>query len=203
VDYPDVTLERQVGGAWETVLTGSGRPVSRGPDILVTHTPDPLLPFEIAQTHYWYAAWQAVGHVDDRAGLPAGTYRLFVQGRTHSGSTTTYPWDTADYTVEGTPFTVVPAVVTAGVSGSDVTAAIVAPARGYRLVGLDGSYRGYNPLSDDAATLTFVTADGETTTVEAVGVRGGGYTTFAGVVPAGATRVTVVDTYGNTGTVDL
>ena len=203
VDYPDVTLERQVGGAWETVLTGSGRPVSRGPDILVTHTPDPLLPFEIAQTHYWYAAWQAVGHVDDRAGLPAGTYRLFVQGRTHSGSTTTYPWDTADYTVEGTPFTVVPAVVTAGVSGSDVTAAIVAPARGYRLVGLDGNYRGYNPLPDDAATLTFVTADGETTTVEAVGVRGGGYTTFAGVVPAGATRVTVVDTYGNTGTVDL
>lgn len=203
VDYPDVTLERFEDGAWETVLTGSGRPVSRGPDILLAHTPDPLLPFETAQTHYWYAAWQAVGHVDDRAGLPLGTYRLKVTGRTYTGSSTTYPWESAEYTVEGPAFELTPAAVTVGVSGTDITATIPAPARGYRLVGLDGDYRGNNPLPDDMATLTFTYADGSTSTVEAVGVRSGGVTTFAGALLFGALRVEVTDIYGNTGAVDL
>ncbi len=204
VDYPDVTLERQVDGAWDTVRTGSGRAVSRGPDILVTHTPDPLLPFSTAQTHYWYAAWQAVGHVDDRAGLPAGTYRLKVTGRTYVGSSTTYPWDTSEYTVEGEPFEIVPATITVGVSGDAITASLVGPPRGYRLIGLDGDYRGDNPLPDDTAAVRVVYRDGTESYAAAVtGTRGGGVTTFAGVVDENVARVEVVDLYGNIGAIDL
>jgi neutral ceramidase len=203
VDYPDVTLERKVDGAWETVLTGSGRPVSRGPDILITHTPDPLLPFDTTQTHYWYAAWQAIGDVDARAGLPAGTYRLKVIGDTYTGSSETWPWESAEYTVEGPEFEVVPGALTVGVSGDAVTAYIPAPSRGYRLVGLDGNYRGANPLPDDMATITLTFSDGSTSVAAAVGARGGGYTTFAGLVTEGVVRVEVVDQYGNSGAVDL
>lgn len=203
VDYPDVTLERQVGGSWETVTTLSGRPLSRGPDILVAHTPDPLLPFEVAQTHYWYAAWQAVGPAGERLDLEPGTYRLAVVGRTYVGSSTTYPWDSAEYTVEGPAFELVPATISVGVSGADVVAWLQANARGYRLVGLDGNYRGSNPLTGDTATLVFTLEDGSSTTVEAMGARGGGATTFAGVVPENAARVEVIDAHGNRGAVDL
>lgn len=203
VDYPDVTLERQVEGAWETVLTASGRPISRGPEILLAHTPDPLLPFETAQTHYWYAAWQAVGPAGERTGLPTGTYRLKVVGRTYVGSSTTYPWESAEYVVEGPAFELVPATIAVGASGSDVTAYLPGAARGYRLIGLDGDYRGANPLPGDTATLVRHLAGGGTDTVEVVGTRSGGVTTFAGVLTEDVVRVEVFDADGNAGAVDL
>jgi hypothetical protein len=199
VDYPDVVLERQdESGDWAPFTSTSGRPISRGPDILITLTPDPLLPFSAPQTFTWYAAWQAVGHVDDRAGLPTGTYRLKVTGETYTGDSTTWPWDTAEYTVEGPAFEVVPGAIGVGLSGADVTASLPGPARGYRLIGPDGNYRGNNPLPDDIATLSLTWEDGSTTVVEATGTRSGGATTFAGVAE-GATSVVVTDMYGNTG----
>ncbi len=204
VDYPDVTLERQAeGGAWETVLTRSGRPISRGPDILLTHTPDPLLPFDVAQTHTWYASWQAVGHVDDRAGLPAGTYRLHVVGHTYTGSSTTYPWDSTEYVVDSVPFEVVPGVVTVSVEGGELVTTLAGPARGWRLVGLDGAYRGGNPLPEDRATVRLFHADASEEVVEVTGVRSGGATRFSGLLVEGVTRIEVTDVYGNTGAVDL
>jgi neutral ceramidase len=204
VDYPDVTLERQAeDGSWSTVLTSAGRPVSRGPDILLTHTPDPLLPFDSAQTHTWYATWQAVGHVDDRAGLPVGTYRLHVVGNTYTGASTTYPWDSTEYTVDSATFEVVPAAITVSASGDTVTASLVGPARGWRYIGHDGAYRGNNPLPTDQGSVRVVYGDGTEATVDLVGSHSDGVTLFAGVSLEGAVRVDVTDVYGNTGGVDL
>ncbi|MFZ5476450.1 MAG: neutral/alkaline non-lysosomal ceramidase N-terminal domain-containing protein [Myxococcota bacterium] len=204
VDYPQVTLQRRgEDGSWSDVLTAAGRPVSLGPDILLAHTPDPLNPPEATQTHTWYAAWQAVGHVADRAGLPLGTYRLHVAGRSWAGGDATWPWTTEDYTVEGDPFEVVAGAVTVAVSGSDVVASLAGPSRGWRLVGMDGNARGDNPLPEDAATITLVMSDGSEQVVEATGTRGGGVTTFAGVLAEGVVSVRVTDLYGNEGSLDL
>ncbi len=204
VDYPDVTLERQdAGGAWETVLTTSGRPVSRGPDILLAHTPAPLLTHDLAQTHTYWASWQAVGHVDDRAGLPVGTYRLHVTGHTYEGANATWPWDTGEYTVDSAPFEVVPATLTLSVSGADLTATLLGPDHGYRLIGMEGNYRGNNPLPTDMARVTATFADGTTTALDHVGTRASGVTTLVGAVPDGAVALTVADIYGNVGTLTL
>lgn len=205
VDYPIVTLERKGDdGTWSPATTAAGRPVRMGPDILVATTPDPLAPADIEQTHYWWAAWQAVGHVEDRAGLPLGTYRLVVSGKTWTGEGTTYPWGTEDYEVVGPELEVVPATISLAASGADLQAWLAAPARGYRLVGLDGDRHGANPLPEDWAQVTLVRADGSEETVEANGARGGGVTTLSGVLASGdVVSVRVVDLYGNEGTLDL
>jgi neutral ceramidase len=203
VDFPIVTLERQQDdGSFATVTTGSGRPVRLGPDILLAHTPSPLNPPEAEQTHYWYAAWQAVGHVADRTGLPLGTYRLHVEGSTWSGATGVYPdsMQTIPYTVDSPAFAVVPAAISLTKDGDDLLAWIEAPARGYRLVDLDGSSRGENPLPDGPVTCTATQLDGTSDTVEATAVREGDRTRLVDMgADAGAVRVSCVDTYGNEG----
>ena len=205
VDFPLVTLQKLgEDGAFHDVLTAAGRPVTEGPDILVTTTPDPLYPDEAPQHWTWYAAWQAVGHYDDRAGVEEGVYRLHVEGATFvDDGATTWPWSSAPYTVDSPEFTVVPGAVSVAANGTDVQAWLQGPPRGYRLVGMDGAYRGANPLPNDSATLLVTFADGSDTLVEATGTHSGGVTTFAGAIPAGAVRVDVTDAYGNTGSVEL
>ncbi len=204
VDFPLVTLEFQRDGTWETVTTGSGRTVTNGPDILVTTTPDPLTPDTELQTWTWYAAWQAVAHDGDRAGLPEGVYRLRVDGNTFvDDGATTWPWAYAPYVVYSPEFRVAPAAITVSASGGSVSAYLAAPSRGYRLVGMEGSVRGANPLVYDLATLTFDYDDGSQSSVDLAGSRGSGVTTFSGAVPAGATGVTVTDVYGNSGYADI
>lgn len=205
VDFPIVTLERKGDdGSWSPATTAAGRPVRMGPDILVATTPDPLAPADVEQTHYWWAAWQAVGHVEDRAGLALGTYRLVVSGQTWTGEGATYPWGTEDYEVVGAEFEVVPATISVAASGQDLQAWLAAPSRGYRLVGLDGDRQGANPLPEDWAQVTLVHGDGTEETLEANGARGGGVTTLAGVLASGdVVSVRVVDLYGNEGTLDL
>ncbi len=199
VDYPVVTLQRLEGRLWEDVLTPSGRPVAMGPDILLTHTPNPLNPSETLQQHTWYAAWQAVGSVEDRAGVPFGLYRLHVEGHSYAGGSTTYPWAKEPYSVDSPAFEVVPADLTVDLSGGDVRAWMQAPARGYRLVELDGNVRGANPLAGDTAVVTRVYRSGDTTTERLVGTRGGGVTTFAGLVTDDVDVVVIEDTHGNIG----
>lgn len=198
VDHPEVVLERQVGDDWQPVTTRSGRVVRGGPDILVTWTPDPVAPADIAQTHTWYAAWQAVAHHDDRAGLEPGTYRLHVYGKAASAGASTWPWATYGYEVTTDPFTVIPGAVTVWESGDGVRASLRGPARGYRLVGPDGNYRGDNPLPDDVATLALERGDGSVEVIEATGSRSGGSTAFT-VDLTDVVRVTVTDRHGNTG----
>jgi hypothetical protein len=141
--------------------------------------------------------------VNDRAGLPVGTYRLHVVGNTYTGSSTTYPWDSTEYTVESAAFEVVPAAITVSASGDTVTASLVGPARGWRYIGHDGAYRGNNPLPTDQGSVRVVYGDGTEATVDLVGSHSDGVTLFAGVSLEGAVRVDVTDVYGNTGGVDL
>jgi hypothetical protein len=141
--------------------------------------------------------------VDDRAGVPVGTYRLHVEGKTWNGEGTTWPWGMDDYTVDSAPFEVVPATITVSTNGSDVSATMFGPPRGYRLIEMDGYHNLVNPLHEDSATLEFTLSDGTTTTVDVSGSHAGGYTTFPGVVPAGAVSVKVIDVWGNEGTASI
>ncbi len=204
VDFPLVTLEmRNEAGEWEAVLTEAGRSVTSGPDILTATTPNPLNPPDATQTHYWYAVWQAVGHSADRAGLPLGWYRLHVVGHTYDGGASTYPWPASEYDLTSTEFEVVAGEISVSVSGADVSATLAAPARGYRLVGMDGNSRGNNPLPGDWASFTFVDEEGVETTASANGSHGSGLTSFSGVLPEGTVSVTVTDSYGNEGSASV
>lgn len=208
VDFPLVTLQRQDdAGNFVDVLTPAGRPVTSGPDILLTVTPDPLYPADAPQSWTWYAAWQAVGHAAPRTGLPEGIYRLHVEGQTFvNDGATTWPWSAAPYTVDSDEFTLVPGALTVTLSGSDIQASLYGGERGYRLVGLGGAMRGTNPLEMNEATVTLVYADGNEVSASLTGVAGGGVTTFAGAVPAdttGIVEVIVTDAYGNEGSIVL
>lgn len=202
LDSPDVVLERQEGGEWVAVTSDTGRPVRSGRvDILLAHTPDPLYPVTEKQTHTWWAAWQAVPHWRDRAGLPLGTYRLTVRGQAKDDDTATWPWSTRDYSWSTEPFEVVPAELTLteepGLTG--VYVSLRGPANGYRLVHLDGVQNGDNPVDGDLQVHIASTAAG--TTDEVVPAERSGAQSFARVaVPADWTEITVTDAYGNSGT---
>ncbi len=203
VDYPIVTLEKQdEAGNWAEVLTHAGRPISLGPDILLTTTPNPIAPAADYNEYHWYAAWQAVNHELDRTGVDEGTYRLHVVGETYTGSETTWPWTTSDYEVYSPTFVVTPATITVGRAGTnDVTAYFQAPDRGYRLIALDGGYHGANPIPDDTATVTCVADDGTSTSASYTGTHSGGMTTFAGADPGNCAQLVVTDAYGNEGSI--
>jgi neutral ceramidase len=197
VDSPRVVLERDEGAGFSEVLSASGRPItSDQADILVAWTPDPLYPVDGPQQHRWWAAWQAVGHVLDRAGLPLGTYRLRVTGVRWTGTEATWPWTTEPYEVVGAPFEVVAGALTVDVEGG-LTASLDAPADGFRLVALGGDDRGPNPLVGPvrvvvaSATAPF---DGDV-----VPEAYAGRSLLSVSLPDDWTRVDVTDAYGNTG----
>ena len=200
VDLPRVVLEREEGGVFAEVLTPSGRPVtSDRPEILLAWTPDPVSPVEADQAHRWWAAWQAVGTGDDRAGLPEGAYRLHVTGRRATGGDT-WPFETADYEVLGPSFEVVPGTLDVEVSGADLWVSLPGPERGFRHVAEGGSRTGDNPLAGDVAVASFLDGEGAWTFQDLEGEASSGRTLFSGAVPAGTVEVHVTDAYGNAGT---
>jgi neutral ceramidase len=175
VDFPRISLERQNGDAWEAVTTRSGRPVTdKFADILLGHTPDPLYPASATQTHVWWATWQAVGHDGYRAGLPAGTYRLVVDGTTYSGGATTWPWPSEPYRIEGDPFEVVPTNLAYEITSEGVWLWVDGPTDGYRMIDVDGRSRGRNPVRG-AITFEFTRTGGGTgsETVQPTRIEGG------------------------------
>ena len=197
VDNPHVVIERHEGGSWTPITTGAGRVIDEAlPDVLLTHTPYPLAPFTAQQDHLWWAAWQTVGHYHDRMGLPLGTYRLRVSGKSYAGGSTTWPWATTDYTLTSAEFEVVPAQLSVSFDGASLYASFVGSPEGFRLIDLDGSERGDNPLAGPIeVTWTAPSGDGSTTEQ---GVLDGRRTRFDGI-PADATLITVTDAYGNQG----
>ncbi len=206
VDLPEVYLERQADdGSWVEVTSASGRAVSSSRhDFLLATTPDPLYPFTDAQRHTWWLGWQGVSHFHDRAGLPEGTYRLHIYGRSYAGGADTWPWPTDAYEITSDPFVVVPADLDVSFDGTTLTASIPAPAHGWRLVDLQGSSQGANPVHD--ATVSFVLADGSTTVATtADGTIAGGRTswTLTEIGQADVVAIEVVDGYGNAGRVEL
>ncbi len=203
VDFPVLSLEYEGVGGWAPVFDVSGRRVEGGPDFLMSWTPDPQYPLEDAQTHYWWAAWQGVGHVVDRAGLPLGNYRMVAEGKTWQGGETTWPWTTSDYRVESSTFELVPGALTLTASGADLYVSLVAPGRGYRLIGLGGSSTGDNPLPDHLAWVTLTDRDGVETTSEMTGSASEYQTLLSGVLTGDLASVTVEDRYGNSGTLSF
>jgi len=210
VDFPTVSLERQAGdGSWEAVTSRAGRPItSDNHDMLLVWQATPLYPHTESQEHVWWAGWQAVGHVHDRAGVPAGTYRLSATGHSYAGGAETWPWPTEEYTVSSEPFVVTPAEISLSLSGDQLSAWIQAPEWGWRLVDLDGSSRpdkdagatGHNPI--EAPTLTWDFGNGTVTETPAFEVIDGA-TVMTVKVPSGVERLLVEDTWGNVGELRL
>lgn len=202
VDLPRVVLEREEAGSWVEVTTPSGRPVTESlHDILLTWTPDPLTPADAVQEHRWWAGWQAVSSVEDRAGLPEGRYRFHITGRRATGGDR-WPWPTEPYEIVTEAFTVVPAAITLEVDGEDLLACIEAPERGFRYVAPGGSVRGCNPLPEGDVAVERLLEDGNTeqewATVDA-SLTEDGRTRLVGAGAGTLQRVTVTDAYGNTG----
>ncbi|NOY27229.1 MAG: hypothetical protein GXP62_15275 [Oligoflexia bacterium] len=203
VDSPKIVLERESkDGTFQPVTTRSGREVSSDrTDIIMTWLPDPLYPAEAEQTHTWWAAWQAVSWGEDRAGLPTGTYRLRIEGERYLGTATTWPWDTEPYELTTDPFELLPAELDLTATDSTVSARILAPPWGWRLVDLAGNSKGSNPLVEP--TLTWLLSDGTESTDESVATVLDGWSVFDATAPSDAISAVVTDAYGNSGTVDL
>lgn len=201
-DFPRVVLERQEAGTWVEVTDRSGRPITDAwADILMAYTPDPLYPLDVQQTHYWWAAWQAVGHVNDRLGVPLGLYRFKVDGQSYTGGATTWPWPSEPYTVTSEPFEVVPATIALDYDGDGLHAWIDAPAIGWRLIDMKGSSRGRNPAADPL-TVTWTLGDGSEQQSTVVSSISGG-TNLLDAGPSDAVSVRVEDVYGNVGSLEL
>ncbi|RME23043.1 MAG: hypothetical protein D6798_14355, partial [Deltaproteobacteria bacterium] len=203
VDSPRVVVERLDGETWVPLQTRSGREVGSDlTDVLVAWQPDPLYPPEADQSHTWWAAWQPVRWGgEERAGLPLGTYRLRITGARATGEASTWPWPAEGYELTTEPFELLPADVSVVVEDGRVSAAIEAPPWGWRLVDLDGSSHGANPLLDP--TLQWERADGSTEIAEVDATVSSGWSVFSVDPPADAVAAIVTDAWGNQGRVEL
>jgi hypothetical protein len=199
VDSPVVTLQRRADdGSWTEVTTPSGRVVdSRRPDILLAHTPTPLYFAEDPQTHQWWAAWQAVSPWDDREALPLGTYRLRVEGHSFSPGAETWPWGSTPYSFDSETFEVVPAAITLTEDPAGVYASIVAPQDGFRLVHIDGSESGDNPV-EGPVWVEIEAPDGDSLVV-VTPTLAAPRSFLPLILPEGWTRIVATDANGNTG----
>ena len=202
VDLPVVTLEQQTDAGWVAVTTAAGRTVNDTlPDIITTHLPDPLYPYENSQTHTWWAGWQAVGHHWDRTALEVGVYRLHVAGQSYEGGDETWPWTTTEYEVTSDSFAVIPAAVSLDLADNILTAWLEGPDWGYRLIDPEGTSTGANPVED--GTVVWTLSDGSTSESAPVGTIANGVTSFSVVTPDDAISITFTDPYGNTGELSL
>lgn len=202
VDKPQISVERLVNDAWEPLRSHNGRLISEAfHDILVTYTPDPLFPHTALQKHIWWAQWQAVNHVRDRAGLPLGTYRLKVNGDHYTGGATVWPWPSEPYELTSEPFELVPATLTISHDAGQLGVTLRGPDKGYRLIALNGDSRGNNPAVGPFS-VTQRLADGTITTTADVPATGasGGVSSLDFSVDPNAEEVNVSDAYGNVGT---
>ncbi len=199
VDDPRITLEREVSeGVFEPVKSKTGRVINEDHhDFGLGHTQDPLFPAEADAKHTWWVVWQAVNHIQDRAGLPVGNYRLKIEGHRYTGGAETYPWPTETYEVLSDVFEVVPADVTVEPAEGGFTASLRGPSDGFRMIDIDGRSTGDNPLRGDL-TVTWSTPDGNVEATIPAGDPVNGRTFVA--TPGGTIYgVTITDSYGNTG----
>ncbi len=196
---PLVTLEREAtdgAGDFAAVTRRSGRPVEDA-DLLLTHTPDPLVRVgSDPRTHYWAVEWQAVtpfgaSGMDallDRAGVPLGRYRFHVAG--------------TGYAIDSEPFEVAPGAleVTASRAGAIAVTAGYHAADGYRLLDLEALSNERVPLRDATVTVTLILSDTSERDIADVALDADGSASVdAGADAATVERVRVTDRFGNTG----
>ncbi len=200
---PEVTLQREEpagSGTWTPVTTRSGRVLgSRGREVLLTYTPQPLeaMAGQI-DAHLWAAEWQAVGweRAADRTGVaavfdaPLGRYRFAVQGSAGGKA----------YAVQSSPF----ALSADGVvrlagsrSGGKLTGQAVYPiGAGYRLLRLDGPSDGDVPVAGSAVLSLRSLKDNKTETLPAA-LAGGQWTVTTTLDVSAGVEVALTDSYGN------
>ena len=211
VDMPRVTLEWLDGDTWVVATDASGRPVdSTGPEILIATTPDPLYPADAEQEHRWVALYQAstvplVSGVVPHVGGPADVdqpevvvARLVVDGEHYTGGSDTWPWASEAYRVEGEPFTITAASLALEVGDGGLWVSLRASEAGWRLLDLEGSSAGDNPVRGE---LTLLFDDGTDVIHEETlpGAVSEGRTWVEVATPKGATHVSVADELGNSG----
>lgn len=198
-DLPEVTLERESApGVFEPVRQKSGRVVgSRGRDVLLTYTPDPIdaVPGR-ARGHLWAAEWQAIGWdrtqgLSGALALPLGKYRIAVKGRAAAGA----------YAVASQPFSVVgdgAISVNASLVGTQVSGRAYYPMRdSFRLLRLDAASDGEVPVFGEATATVKSRATGAVRQV-AIDVRDGSFKLdTAGLDAAMGFLVSVDDKAGN------
>ena len=202
VDLPTVTLEVYNDGDWKAVQTDANRPVTDSlQDILLTHTPDPLYPVEVVQTHTWWATWQAVGHVNNLTSLPTGSYRLVIEGEHWTGDEASWPWTTESYRIETPSWELIPADISLERTDSGLNAWIQAPAQGYRLVDLQGNSQGSNPIRGQL-TIEWGTETGTEGSTEIMATSPVENRTPLTLDLTSAKWVSVTDEFGNTGRLD-
>jgi hypothetical protein len=185
---------------WKPVTTRSGRTLgSRGRDILLNYTPQPLGAMTgKADAHLWAAEWQAVGweRAVDRTGVaavfdaPLGNYRFAVAG-TAGGKA---------YQVQSQPFAVSAANVvrlSGSRTGSKLTGQAVYPiGSGYRLLRMDGPSDGDVPVAGMPALSVRSLKDNKTEPLTAP-LTGGQWSATTTLDVSAGVEVSLADAYGN------
>ena len=127
--------------------------------------------------------------------MPEGDYRLRVYGHVAADSSESWPYEVAEYSLTSEPFTVTPAAIALSMDETGITASIDGPSSGYRLIDLEGSSRGTNPVRD--ATLTWHMEDGSVLEDETLATITEGRSHFSVSPPDGAIAAEVSDPDGN------
>lgn len=202
VDSPLVILEYNNGGTWEEVQTASGRSINQNlPDILLAHLPTPLYPYDAMQSHQYWVAWQAVGSDFERVGIPLGEYRFHIYGQSADGLASEWPWPSSPYELTSPSFMVEAAEIDITIDETSIIASINAPDWGYRLIDVEGSSHGGNPVTQPILSVT--DEDGSESVLEGNITYEFGQTRIEASIPSNARSILIEDFYGNTGLLEL
>lgn len=200
-DLPEVTLEQEtMPGVYAAVKTRSGRTLgSRGKDVLLTYTPDPIdVDPDKVKSHVWAVEWQAVGWERGALGssspfdVPAGKYRFSVRGVADQKP---YQLVSQSFSVSGE--NALKLAVTR--TGSRVSGQVSYPVgAGYRLLRLDGPSNGDVGVSGQV-TVKLRSAAGPSDTKTVTLVNGALDLDTTGLDPMAGLTVEIEDRYGNRG----
>jgi neutral ceramidase len=103
IDWPKVTLQKEVDGEFQDVLLASGRPLTdAGPEIFLRYNPYPIEMVFREREHRWTADWETVKDT------PTGVYRFLIEGVSYDGQDKIFPFEGIPYTIESAPFRVAP-----------------------------------------------------------------------------------------------
>ncbi len=191
VKTPHVTLQVQSGSAFADVTRKSGR-VVEDQELVLTYTPNPLQRGAGPQTHVWALEWQAVpwlgapglDALDDRGGLPLGTYRFHVVGST--------------WTLDSQPFAIVAGgveIAPSRMAGTIKTSVTWHAQKGWRLMDMTLMSNQPVPIRSQAVSVELLGATGNNLSTTAANTDSSGYATVPDNAQAMMVRVT--DRFGN------